>query len=149
PFVLGHLLRPVIGRFIDRHKKLVGQVDRTSILLLVYTAFSASVVEGLWSKVSVFDLLIVFGLSCVVLAVILTGTWWLSGRAGLSYEDRVVVLFCGSKKSMASGIPIAGSIFPPAVLGPVILPVMVFHQIQLIVCALIAPRMAKRLDAEA
>lgn len=141
PFVVGHLARPWVGGFIARHKALVGRVDRTSILLVVYTAFSASVVEGLWSKVSATDLISVLILSGVVLSIVLWGTWYLSGRLGFAREDRVVILFCGSKKSLASGVPIASTLFPAAMLGPIILPLMLFHQIQLIVCAFIAQKM--------
>jgi sodium/bile acid cotransporter 7 len=141
PFVLGHLARPILAGFIAKHKTLVGRVDRTSILLVVYTAFSASVVEGLWSKVSAIDLISVLILCSVVLAVVLWGTWFISGRLGFAREDRVVILFCGSKKSLASGVPMASTLFPAAMLGPVILPLMLFHQIQLIVCAFIAQKM--------
>ncbi|MDC7684784.1 bile acid:sodium symporter [Asticcacaulis sp. BYS171W] len=141
PFIVGHLLRPVLKGVLDTHKTLVGRVDRGSILLVVYTAFSASVVEGLWSKVGLADLALMFVAGAVLLAAVMGFTWWASGRAGLSREDRVVVLFCGSKKSLASGVPMAGTLFPPAVLGPVLLPVMLFHQLQLIVCAFLAPRL--------
>ncbi|MFT3997636.1 MAG: bile acid:sodium symporter family protein [Asticcacaulis sp.] len=143
PFVVGHLLRPWLKGYLDRHKTLVGRVDRGSILLVVYTAFSASVVEGLWSKVGLSDLGLMFVVNAVLLAIVMCGTWWVSGRMGLSHEDRVVVLFCGSKKSLASGVPMAGTLFPAAVLGPVLLPVMLFHQLQLIVCAFLAPRLKR------
>ncbi|ADU14129.1 bile acid:sodium symporter family protein [Asticcacaulis excentricus] len=141
PFVLGHLSRPWTGGFIDRHKLWIGRVDRSSILLVVYTAFSASIVEGLWSKVSVGDLVAVLVVACGVLALILTGTWYVSGWLGFSHKDRIVILFCGSKKSLASGVPMASILFPASVLGPIILPLMVFHQIQLISCAVIAQRL--------
>lgn len=141
PFILGHLSRPLIGKFIDNHKTIIGKVDRTSILLVVYTAFSASVVDGLWRKVGVLDIVELFILSSAVLAFVLYATWHVSGMFGLSREDKIVVLFCGSKKSMASGIPMASTLFPASVLGPVILPLMLFHQLQLIICAFIAQNM--------
>lgn len=140
PFILGHFSRPLIGKFLEKHKALIGRVDRTSILLVVYTAFSASVVEGLWSKVGIIDILSLFILSALVLALVLYGTWFISGLMGLKREDRIVILFCGSKKSMASGIPMASTLFPASVLGPVILPLMLFHQLQLIVCAILAQK---------
>ncbi|MFD1952590.1 bile acid:sodium symporter family protein [Sphingomonas arantia] len=141
PFVAGHLSRPWTGGLIARHKPLVGRIDRLSILAVVYTAFSASVVEGLWAKVDLADLAVVVMLCAVILAFILWFTWSLSGRLGFAREDRVVMLFCGSKKSLASGVPMASALFPPAVLGPVMLPLMLFHQIQLIVCAFLAGAM--------
>jgi sodium/bile acid cotransporter 7 len=145
PFIVGHLMRPWLEGFIARHKSLVGRVDRTSILLVVYTAFSASVVEGLWHKVSLTDLLVVLALCGLILAFVLSVTWWGAKALGFGYAERVVILFCGSKKSLASGVPMAGTLFPPAVLGPVILPLMLFHQVQLIACAFIA----RKLNADA
>jgi sodium/bile acid cotransporter 7 len=147
PFVLGHLSRRWIAGLIARHKPLVGRIDRLSILAVVYTAFSASVVEGLWAKVDLADLAVVVLLCASILAVILWLTWFVSGKLGFTREDRVVVLFCGSKKSLASGVPMASALFPPAVLGPVILPLMLFHQIQLIVCAFLAGAMKAVTDA--
>ena len=143
PFVAGHLCRPLVGGWIDRHKSLVGRVDRGSILLVVYGAFSAAVVAGLWRRVGALDLAVVVGLSVVLLALML-GVTMLAGRlAGLPREERVVLVFAGSKKSLASGVPIAGALFPAAIVGPMILPLMVFHQIQLMVCTVIALRYAR------
>jgi sodium/bile acid cotransporter 7 len=142
PFVAGHLLRPWIGGFVARQKRLLTVVDRGSILLVVYSAFGAAVVEGLWSRVSPSDLLMIGVICTVMLAVVLLFTW-LAGRAlGFTREDAIVLLFCGSKKSLASGVPMAGVLFPAAQVGAVLLPVMLFHQIQLIACAVIARRYA-------
>jgi sodium/bile acid cotransporter 7 len=141
PFIAGHLARPLIGDSIARHKLLVGRVDRLSILAVVYTAFSASVIEGLWTKVDMADLVVVILFCAAILAFILWLTWWVSGRLGFVREDRVVMLFCGSKKSLASGVPMASALFPASALGPVILPLMLFHQIQLITCAFLAGAM--------
>jgi sodium/bile acid cotransporter 7 len=141
PFVAGHLLRPLIGAWVTRHKLLVTFVDRGSILLVVYTAFGAAVVAGLWSKVSAADLALLTVICCVLLAIVLTATWGAARALRFPREDAVVLLFCGSKKSLASGVPIAGVLFAPEQIGMIILPVMLFHQIQLIACALIARRM--------
>ena len=143
PFVLGHLLRPVVGGFVARHKPLTAVVDRGSILLVVYTAFGAAVVEGLWQRVSAGDLALVAGLSVVLLAIVMVASWTLGRLAGFAREDRIVLLFCGSKKSLASGVPMAGVLFPAAGVGTVILPLMVFHQLQLIACAILARRLAE------
>lgn len=143
PFLLGHLARPWIGGFVARHKAMLGRVDRGSILLIVYSAFSAAVVEGLWHKVSRDELLLLALLSIAILAVVLLFTWGLGRVLGLSREDAVVLQFCGSKKSLATGVPIAGVLFPASVAGPILLPVMLFHQIQLMVCAGLARRYGK------
>jgi sodium/bile acid cotransporter 7 len=142
PFVVGHLLRPWIGAFVGRQKKLLTLVDRGSILLVVYTAFGAAVVEGLWSQVSLTDLLLILLVCTVLLVIVLAATWALARAMKLPREDAIVLLFCGSKKSLASGVPMAGVLFPAATIGMVLLPIMLFHQLQLIACALIARRLA-------
>jgi sodium/bile acid cotransporter 7 len=147
PFVVGHLLRPVIGGFVTRHKAVIGHVDRGSILLVVYAAFSAAVAkEHLWQKLPMWELGLIVVLNAVLLAVALGITWWGSRALGFAREDRIVMLFCGSKKSLASGVPIAGVLFAPAQVGVVILPLMLFHQLQLMACAMIARSMANHND---
>lgn len=141
PFLAGHLLRPWIGDFVARHKAWLGKVDRGSILLVVYAAFGAAVVEGLWQKVAPASLLVLAALCTALLAIVLGLTWWLGRSLGLAREEAIVLLFCGSKKSLASGVPMAGVLFPAASVGIVLLPIMIFHQLQLMACAVIAPRL--------
>ncbi|MET1757055.1 bile acid:sodium symporter family protein [Novosphingobium sp. RD2P27] len=143
PFVAGHLLRPLIGSFVDRHKKMLMLVDRGSILLVVYTAFSAAVVNGIWQVLNVSDLGMLLILSAAILALILTASAFTARLAKLPREDAIVLLFCGSKKSMVSGVPLAGALFAPAQVGLVVLPLMIFHQLQLFVCAWLAGRYAR------
>lgn len=142
PFVAGHLLRPWIGSFVTRNKKVLGYVDRGSILLVVYTAFGAAVLEGLWSKVTAGELVLIAAISLGVLAVVMVISSIAGKALGFSREDRIVLLFCGSKKSLATGVPLAGVLFPAAQVGAIILPLMFFHQIQLMVCAVLARRFA-------
>jgi sodium/bile acid cotransporter 7 len=115
-------------------------VDQGSILLVVYTAFSESVNEGLWHKLSGESLIALVVISCVLLAIALGVATWASRRLGFSREDEITIVFCGSKKSLASGVPMAKVLFAPSALGMVILPVMLFHQIQLMVCAVLAQK---------
>ena len=141
PFLVGHALRPLIGATIDANKKLISYVDRGSILLIVYTAFSEAVVRGIWREVAGKDLVLI-GITCaVLLAVVLGATWYAARPLKLSREDQIVLLFCGSKKSLATGVPMAGVLFPAATIGVVLLPLMLFHQLQLMACALIARRL--------
>ena len=144
PFVAGQILQPWIGGFIDRHKKMIGLVDRGSILLVVYTAFSAAVVAGLWQQVSLQTLVILLVLCGVLLAVALLATSQLGKRLGFSREDRITILFCGSKKSLASGVPMANVLFAGSAVGAIVLPLMLFHQVQLMVCAVLAQRYARQ-----
>ncbi len=140
PFVAGHLLRPLIGKWVDRHKKLLQPVDRSSVLLVVYSAFSAAVANGVWQKVGPLDLGVLMLASGVILAIVIAINGVAAKAAGLSREDAIVLLFCGSKKSLVSGVPMAGALFAPAQVGIVILPLMIFHQLQLFVCAWLAGR---------
>jgi sodium/bile acid cotransporter 7 len=144
PFLAGQFLRPWIGAWIDRHKPMLKIVDQGSILLVVYTAFSESVNEGLWHKLSLPTLVGLGVLCCVLLAIALGLATWASRRLGFSREDEITIVFCGSKKSLSSGVPMAKVLFAPGALGMVILPVMLFHQIQLMVCAVLAARWAQR-----
>ena len=140
PFLAGHLARPWLGAWIGRQKRLTTTVDRGAILLVVYASFSAAVVEGLWSRVSWADLAVLVALSSALLAAVLWLTWMLGRWLGFSREDAIVLQFCGSKKSLATGVPMAGVLFPASQLGAILLPVMIFHQIQLMVCAVLARR---------
>lgn len=143
PFALGHLLRPWIGGRVARRKALLALVDRGAILLVVYSAFSAAVVDGLWHRISATDLGLVLLLCGALLALVLAATRWIGARL-FDRPQALVLLFCGSKKSLASGVPIAGALFPPAAVGGLILPLMLFHQLQLVACAVIARAEARR-----
>jgi len=149
PFLAGQLLRPWIGAFIDRYKPVLRYVDQGSILLVVYTAFSESVTEGLWQHVSGATLAALLGICALMLAVALGLATWTSRRLGFSKEDEITIVFCGSKKSLATGVPMAKVLFAPSALGMIILPVMLFHQIQLMVCAVLAQRWARRVEQPA
>jgi sodium/bile acid cotransporter 7 len=144
PFLAGQFLRPWIGGWVDRNKPMLKIVDQGSILLVVYTAFSESVNEGLWHKLSLPTLVGLGVLCCVLLALALGLSTYASRRLGFSREDEITIVFCGSKKSLSSGIPMAKVMFAPSALGMVILPLMLFHQIQLMVCAVLAARWAQR-----
>jgi solute carrier family 10 (sodium/bile acid cotransporter), member 7 len=144
PFLGGHMLRPWIGTFIDRHKRVLMPIDRGSILLVVYTAFSAAVVGGIWSQVGVPDLLLLLLLCVLMLVIVMGANLGLARLVGLPPADRIVLLFCGSKKSLVAGVPMAGALFPAAQVGIIVLPLMIFHQIQLFLCAALAGRFARQ-----
>lgn len=138
PFLAGHLLRPLIGGFVERYRKMLQPVDRGSILLVVYSAFSAAVVNGIWRRVGAVDLIEVVGLSAVLLLCVMVVNLLAARLAKLPREDAIVLLFCGSKKSLVSGVPMAGALFAPAHVGLIVLPLMIFHQLQLFLCAALA-----------
>jgi sodium/bile acid cotransporter 7 len=143
PFVAGQLLRPWLAGAVARHSLLTKAVDRGSILLVVYTAFSIGVVDRIWTRVSPWQLMLLGVVTTALLAVVLVFTTMVGRLARLDRGDRIVLLFCGSKKSLASGLPMALVLFPAATVGLIMLPLMVFHQIQLVVCAVIASRLSR------
>ncbi|MFG2141178.1 bile acid:sodium symporter family protein [Streptomyces sp. NPDC048650] len=147
PFAAGQVLRRWVGGFLIRHKRALGRVDRGSILLVVYTAFSAGMVEGIWHQVSPRSLLCLLGVEAVLLAVMLTVTSYGSRKLGFVRADRIAITFAGSKKSLAAGLPMASALFG-AQAGPAVLPLMLFHQMQLMVCAVLAKRYAARAATE-
>ncbi|MCA0355371.1 MAG: bile acid:sodium symporter [Proteobacteria bacterium] len=149
PFIVGQLARPLVSKWIEKHKQLVGYVDRGSILLVVYAAFSEAVVGGIWSKVSALEMVALFITCCALLAVVLAATTYGARALGFSKEDEITIIFCGSKKSMATGVPMAGILFPGATAGIIVLPLMIFHQIQLMACSVIAQHYATRPRQEA
>ncbi|MDM0081276.1 MULTISPECIES: bile acid:sodium symporter family protein [Variovorax] len=144
PFVAGHLLRPWIGGWIKRRASVLTLVDRGSILLVVYTAFSAAVIEGLWKQVPMSALAGLLVVCAVLLALALFVTTWASRALGFDKADEITIVFCGSKKSLASGIPMAKVLFASHAVGAIVLPLMLFHQMQLMVCAVLAQRYARR-----
>lgn len=146
PFALGQLLQPLVGGFVKRHAAPLKMVDQSSILLVVYTAFSAAVIEGLWSRVPLPMLLALTVACCALLALVLLITTWGSRVLGFSKEDEITIVFCGSKKSLASGVPMAKVLFAAPQVGMMLLPLMLFHQIQLMVCAVLAQRYGQRAD---
>ncbi|MCY9847143.1 MULTISPECIES: bile acid:sodium symporter family protein [Pectobacterium] len=148
PFVIGHLSRPLIAKWVERNRKLINITDRSSILLVVYVAFSEAVVQGIWGQINVWSLLAVVGCSIVLLAIVLVVNTLVARKLGFNTADEITIVFCGSKKSLANGIPMANVLFPAAAVGAMVLPLMIFHQIQLMVCAALAQRYAKRINKE-
>ncbi len=148
PFALGHLMQPWVGPFIKKQSKLTKVVDQGSILLVVYTAFSAAVVQGIWKQVSVSTLAGLLVICAIILALALFTTTFLSRKLGFSKEDEITAVFCGSKKSLVSGVPMAKVLFASSTVGMMVLPLMLFHQMQLMVCAVLAAKYAKREDAK-
>ncbi|MFC9996519.1 bile acid:sodium symporter family protein [Nocardia sp. NPDC127526] len=143
PFFLGQLIRPRIEGWLARYAEPTKLVDRGSILLVVYSAFSAGMVEGIWQTLSPLRILLLAGVCAALLALVITATMVAGRLAGFDRGDRIVVVFCGSKKSLATGLPMATVLFAAAPVGLIVLPLMLFHQIQLITCAALAQRWAR------
>ncbi|MBB4009850.1 bile acid:sodium symporter family protein [Allorhizobium taibaishanense] len=151
PFLVGQILQPFIGNWVRARKALLSPIDRGSILMVVYSAFSEAVIEGIWKTFSLSDIGAVVVVDMVLLALALLITTYGSRLLGFSKEDEIAITFCGSKKSLASGVPMASAIFAGQSIGAIVMPLMLFHQIQLMACAVIAQRYAdkrKRKEAE-
>jgi sodium/bile acid cotransporter 7 len=146
PFIAGQITRRWIGAWVGRNKNWLKFVDQGSILLVVYGAFSEAVNEGIWQKTPVWDLAGLVLVCCLLLTLVLVASTLLSKLFGFNQEDRITILFCGSKKSLATGVPMAQVLFAGSTIGLLILPLMLFHQIQLMVCAVVAQRYAKRTE---
>lgn len=147
PFVAGQIARPWIGAWMGRNKSWLRWVDQSSVLLVVYVAFSEAVNQGLWRQVPPVMLISLIVISALLLAIIMAITTFGSRRLGFNKEDEITIVFCGSKKSLASGVPMAKVLFASQTVGMVLLPLMLFHQIQLMVCAILAQRYGNRPDA--
>ncbi|PFG38155.1 sodium/bile acid cotransporter 7 [Georgenia soli] len=144
PFVVGQLLQPLVGGWIRARRWLTVSVDRGTILVVVLGAVTAATAAGVWESVSWAMILALLVICAVLLAAMLGATWW-GGRAlGLDLPDRIALLMCGSKKSLATGLPMAAVLFPVATAAVVAVPIIVFHQLQLVVCAVLARHLALR-----
>ena len=144
PFVLGQLTRRWVGKVAQ--SKATKVVDRGSIAMVVYSAFSKGVVDGIWSSISLWDLAFLVVFAAAFVAFMLWLTRKTSQKMGFNRADTIAIEFCGSKKSLATGLPMASVIFASggASLGLLILPLMIYHQVQLMMCSWLAARYAQR-----
>jgi sodium/bile acid cotransporter 7 len=144
PFLAGHLLHTRLAAWADRHKKLITWSDRMTILLAVYSAFSAAVLGGIWKTLPFGTLLLLAVVCGALLTAVMLFAIGAARILGLPTGDLRSVQYCGSFKSLVSGVPMARVLFPSAEIGAMILPIMIYHQIQLMVSAILAPRQARR-----
>jgi sodium/bile acid cotransporter 7 len=142
PFLAGQLLQVRIGGLLQRRRKMLGLVDRGSVLLMVYTVFSAATVNGIWHQLALGSFALLVAVNAALLGMMLAATTFAARRFGFSRADEIAIVFCGSKKSLVNGIPMASVLFSGPALGLTVLPLMIFHQIQLMACAALARRFA-------
>ena len=148
PFLLGQLLRPWVGEFVAKHAAALKYVDRGSIVLVVYSAFSAGMREHIWSQVSWVGVVQLIVLSVVLVVLMLWLTRTTAEKLGFDRADMIAIQFCGTKKSMATGLPMAAVLFAGQPVGLLVLPLMIFHQIQLMMCAWLAAKYGRELEPE-
>ncbi|WP_448222220.1 bile acid:sodium symporter family protein [Gordonia iterans] len=144
PFILGQLARPWIAPLLARYAEPTKYVDRGAIVLVVYVAFSEGVRQGLWSQVDVWQVIIMTALATALVIAMLLLSGWLPRRLGFDRADSIAIQFCGTKKSLATGLPMATVLFAGPSVGLIVLPLMIFHQVQLILCSWLATRYARQ-----
>lgn len=149
PFVVGQFAQRWIGAWVIHHKHITSWTDHSTIWLVVYTAFSHAMNEGMWSSLPILALVKVLGFCAVLLFLVLVITYYGAKKLGFSREDQLAIVFCGSKKSLATGIPMMNVIFAGFALGQLMIPVMIFHQLQLMVCAILARRWGRSHESSA
>lgn len=149
PFLIGHALRPLVFPLLAKRPALTTIVDKGTILLAVYGAFSAAMVDGIFSRIPPGQIGALVVLCLVLLGLVLASAHAVGRFAGFDRGSRAAILFCGSVKSIASGAPMAKVLFPAATTALVLVPVMLYHTLQLLVCASIAGAMMRRRKAEA
>jgi sodium/bile acid cotransporter 7 len=142
PFVLGQVLRPLVGGFVTRHDDRLKLFDRSSIVLVVFVAFSEGADAHIWASQTVWSVLAVAAVCATLLAAAMSWSALVGRLARLPRADRVALLFCGSNKSLASGLPIASVLFAGGDVALIVLPLMLYHQMQIITGAVLAGRLA-------
>lgn len=147
PMIAGQILRPALVNWISKHKAVVGKIDKYVILLIVYNAFCDSVDNGIWHEFSIGLLALSVIICVVVLLVMVHSIQWGARKVNFDLPDEVAAVFCGTKKTLAAGIPMAKVIFgtDPS-LGMILLPIMLYHPIQIFYCAVLANRYARRVQ---
>ncbi len=147
PLVLGQLCRPLLGRWATQHKSRINRADRATILVLVYTSFCDSFQQGVWSNHGWWTVALVVGLAGLLFTIVMLATGLASRGMAFPAEDRIAAMFCGSKKTLASGVPMARLIFGahPGI-GLILLPIMIYHPLQLVICGVLAQRWARRTE---
>jgi sodium/bile acid cotransporter 7 len=144
PVVLGLFLHHKLGKWVTHYKTTLRNFDQAIILLIVYTSFCESFAGQMFDNFSLSEIFILGGMMLTLFLVIFSLMDLLSIWMKFKREDRITVIFCGSKKSLVQGAVMGKVIFPDqAILGVVLLPLMVYHALQLLVGSTIAKRMGK------
>ena len=147
PFAIGQIVQTRTKKFIAKHKPKIVWMDRLVIAIAVYVAFSGAVTQGIWTRVGPGDWAVIVALVAAMLALAHGGAWLAGGALSLARPDRVSFLFAGAQKSAAIGVPLAAVLFPPAIAGFIVVPLLLYHLFQLVVAAPLSIRLARHPDA--
>lgn len=144
PFIIGQLLQPIVGDWVRRHRNITKVTDNSAIILVVFSAVVKATNDGAWTSVTLGGFIVLLIVLSLLLVTILAITWYGGKVLRFPRAERIVLLMCGSKKSLATGLPMAKALFDPAIVGAVAVPVIIFHQIQLMVAAVLARRLGRK-----
>ncbi|WP_309752575.1 bile acid:sodium symporter family protein [Novosphingobium sp.] len=140
PFVLGQAVQDQLAGWVKDNRRIVTWMDRASIAIAVYVAFSGAVEQQFWTRIDAAGWLWLAGATTLFLLFGHFGAWLLGGLVGLDRPNRITMLFAGAQKSVAMGAPLAAVLFPPEVAGVILLPILLYHLVQLVIAAPIAQR---------
>ncbi|AMV38266.1 bile acid:sodium symporter family protein [Planctomyces sp. SH-PL62] len=144
PLVVGQLSRRWLAEWAWRNKTTIDVVDKVTILILAYTSFCDSVAMNVWGGHGV-DAAWTFVGALILFYLVMGAVGAACDLLGFPAEDRIAAVFCGSKKTLASGVPMAQIMFGESpMLGLILLPIMVYHPMQLLICGVLADRWGRR-----
>lgn len=143
PLAAGVALHSRLGEIAIRNKGFTRYFDQSVILAIVYSSFSVSFSSGVFSGIGLPVILLLMlsllGLFALVNLLIIIFV----RRAGLSREDLIAALFCGSTKSLMHGSVMAKVLFSNmASAGLMLLPVLMYHAMQLALTGMMSQRFA-------
>lgn len=141
PFFLGQLSRFATAGFMAKHKARLRYLDQSIICLIVYGAFSELRASGVWRQLQLRDMISLVIIVALLLALMFWLTWRMGAWLKFPRGDQIALLFCGTKKSLATGVPMASVLFSGPIVSVLVIPLMLYHQAQLIVSSIIAAKL--------
>ncbi|WP_366187402.1 bile acid:sodium symporter family protein [Flavobacterium ovatum] len=145
PVIIGICLNSRFGALAEKYKKQLKQFDQAIILTIIYTSFCKSFSEHIFEGFTAFELAALAVAMMTLFLVVFFCVGLLSTLFGFSVKDRITVLFCGSKKSLVHGTVMSKVLFPHSTItGIILLPLMLYHALQLTAASIIAQKMARR-----
>lgn len=147
PVAAGMLLNRRWGNWALSHAKSLKLFDQSIILSIVYMSFSESFSRNLFSELSYVNFMALL-LGVILLFYLVYGIISITSKSfGFNREDRITALFCGSKKSLVHGTVMSSILFAGmGSLGILLLPIMVYHALQLVIVSFIAQRMGDEVE---
>ncbi len=149
PVVLGFLMHRILGPLVQKYSTALKNLDQSIIMMIVFSAFSASFGQGMFEEHSTLFLWELAGMMLLLFLMMALLMFGIGKLLGFDRGDQITVLFCGSKKSLVQGAAMGRILFPdPVVFGVVLLPLMIYHALQLISGSIIAQQLAYKKEHE-